>query len=706
MAAWIPTNLGGRLLLWLRSDMGVSLSNPTSVMQWNDQSGSGDSNRNLAQSTVRNQPILTVSDADYNGQPSITFIATATTPGETFLQMPGGWSVAPSSPYTVIVVGNGAGTSSQYQTFVGDATADNWYVATAYANREDIVSVGGTYVSPTDATPNPSILMNEFNDPNSTMRINSFVPEVTGQTAGASPLHQLCVGASGAGNAAFLNGKIAEILVISGILSPSDLTSALTYLSARYAIFVTGISPVPGVVDTQPPFSVTSPLLYPQNPTYQVKTGAGYAYTQTLAATRDVLVNRAQQATLNTMPGLGDPSALPYLAHDRNLVQGPAEPDANFVLRQSGAFQAWLEAGSSPSILGQLHPYFFGIQPGVAGVLPELAIVGGSYPTVTTWQTQYVGDAIGTDPTLFTALPANFNWDGGSQPWRSWLVVYAHLVPTSLSGTGATVTAATASACFTQPGQNVNGVWVPATSGTPVNSPWITIGGLTGIASGQVQQWITFTGFSHAANNGTFQIVTVVSSTSVVIANPLGVSTDSGGTWSISAYPFLAPGPVWGAPGYVYGQGEVVTPALDTGSNIGGVWQPSRQSTGGTSIAWGLASPCTALAAPLPTANVVASIRSILGNPQHGWKSAGSFFSKIVVTFGGGTGSLGSEYSPNSPVGGGNPGESILQPLASFAAEGQNVNGVWVPTGLLSNPYDAYCQGTGSWSSCSVENIS
>jgi hypothetical protein len=705
MAAWIPTDLGASLALWLRSDLGVSLSNPTSVMQWNDQSGSGDSNRNLVQSTVRNQPTLTVSDAEYNGQPSITFTsATTGSPAETFLQMAGAWSSAPTSPYTVIVVGNGAGTASQYQSLVGDATADNWYVATAYSNREDIVSVGGTYVSPTDATANPSILMNEFNDPNSTMRINSFVAEVTGQTAGASPLHQLCIGASGAGSAAFLNGKIVEILVVNRLLIPSELTSLLTYLSARYAIFVTGITPALGVVDTQPMFATISPMLYPKNPTFQ--TGYGLAYTQALASTRDTLINRAQQATLISLPGLGDPSQLPYLAHDRGLVQGPAEPNANFVLRLSNAFQSWLEAGSNPSILGQLHAYFFGMQPSVSGVLPELAIVGGSYPTVTTWQTQYIGDPIGTDPTLFTALPANFNWDGGSQPWRSWLVVYAHLAATALSGTGATVTAATASACFTQPGQNVSGVWVPATSGTPVNSPWITIGGLSGISSSNLQQWITFTGFSNAANNGTFQIVIIVSASSVVIANPNGVSTDSGGVWSIAMYPFLAPGPVWGASGYVFGQGEVVTPAIDTGSNVGGVWQPSRQNTGGTSIAWGLASPCTALSAPLPTPAVISSIRSILGNPQKGWKSAGSYFNKIVVCFGGSTGAPGSEYSPNSSIGGGNPGLSISQPTGMFSGQGQNEAGVWVPVGLLSSQYDAYCQGSGTCNNCSVENIS
>ena len=413
-------------------------------------------------------------------------------------------------------------------------------------------------------------------------------------------------------------------------------------------------------------------------------TGNAERYMYTLEYCRDLLVEKMNQAIQIRLPGQGDASQLPYLANDRLLVQGPAEPDANFVIRLREAFVTWGLAGSARSVLLNLQAYMQGLQPGVAPTLPLLTIVGGS-ATVSRWNQLYQGDALGALPTLTTKSPANFDWDNIDQPWRSWLILPMALVATG-TGSSASTSSATAGS-FASPGQNVAGVWIPATSGTPVNAPFITITGLSGVVPENVGSWLTFMGSSNPGNNGTFPIVEFLSPTSVVIANPNGVANDTGPlTWSVGSYPFIGPGRPYGSPGVVYGQGELSTPPIDTGENFGGVWQPSSSSVEGLGalLAWGLdVGP-----------DEIISIRDLVKT----WKGGSTYYPNIIIAFEAGTGAAGSAYSPNSAEGAGNPD-------GSFGSVGENVNGVWVPTRLISSEFDAYCQGTGVYQACSVENI-
>jgi hypothetical protein len=454
---------------------------------------------------------------------------------------------------------------------------------------------------------------------------------------------------------------------------------------------MTWLYPLPALPDTFQ-FRTSFPEL-PVPP--WLRTGNGYAYMFTLEACRDLLCRKAFEAMTIRLPGVGDYSNLPYLAFDRNLQQGPAEPNASFAARLTGAIGAWGESGSAESVLWQLQAYMTDLQPGVDPALPLLTIVSNPTNVVplqrrVTWTQLYHGDAQGAPVTLTTVKPQNFSWDGNNKAtWRRWLILPMALVPVpGLSGSAGKSGAAASSACFTAPGQNVGGVWVPATSGTPVNSPWLTVFGLSGLTAAQVGQWIAISGGA-PGNNGTFPIVSVTNSTTCVIANPNGVAHDLGPfTWSIGQYPFIGPGPAWGAPGYVFGQGELVTPPTDTGANIGGVWQPTPSEAGLTaqpSISWGL--NCSSL--------VIVSMRAIVKL----WKSAGSYYPHIVVAFDAGDGSSGSAYSPNSDEGSGNPD-------GSFGSVGEDVNGVWVPTRLITSTWDCYCQGTGVAQNCSVENRS
>lgn len=396
-------------------------------------------------------------------------------------------------------------------------------------------------------------------------------------------------------------------------------------------------------------------------------------YMYSIEFCRDVLLDKMDQAIRIRMPGQGDLSQLPYLANDRAIVQGPAETDAAFIIRLQTAIHDWHLSGSRRSILQQLQAYASNLQPGVSSTLPEMAIVGGSYSTVSTWDTIYNGDSIGAVPTHSMQMPSVWNWDGKSYTWRAWLILYMHIV-TVLSGTGASTTTAAPGSLL---GQNVNGVWVPGTSGTAVNNPWLTITGLSGLTSANAGQWLTLSGSTHAGNNGTFFIASVSSATTCVIANPNGVASDTGPlTWSIGEYPWIGPGPAWGSPGYVFGQGQAAFPPIDTGSLSGGVWKPSVSEIGfAPSFSWGLD----------VSSLVITSIRNILKSR----KSAATYYPNFIVVFGAG------EYLPSG-----------TNPTGQFGSFGSNVNGVWTATPrTINSPYDCHTQGTGIAQQCTVENV-
>jgi hypothetical protein len=428
-----------------------------------------------------------------------------------------------------------------------------------------------------------------------------------------------------------------------------------------------------------------------------LRSGNGEKYMYTLELCRDLLLEKAYQAMTIRLPGVGDASNLPYLAFDRNLTQGVGETNAAFILRLIGAFAAWAKAGSALSILGQLQAYLTNLQPGVPAAYPLATIVNAgnrAFPTShTTWNQLYIGSAPGAPPVLTTVRPSNFDWSSSAGTWWNWLVLPMALVPVAgLVGSSANVASVSSTgASFTEDtcGHEVGGVWVPTTSGTPVSAPWITLTGLAGLTSAQVGQWITLDNASDRGNAGTFQIVSVSSASSCVIANPVGVAGDTGLTWTIGAYPFIGPGPAWGAPGYVFGQGQQSPPAVSEetcGVEVGGVWSPALTlSAGGIpSIAWGLN----------VRSQIIVSMRSIV----KAWKSSGTYYDQIVIAFDGGDGTAGSAYSPNSATGAGNPD-------GTFGDVGQEVASVWVPTRLISSPWDCYCQGTGTASNCTIFNL-
>lgn len=417
-----------------------------------------------------------------------------------------------------------------------------------------------------------------------------------------------------------------------------------------------------------------------------LSTGNAERYLYTLELMRDFLCEKANEAIKIRMPGQGDESQLPFLAHDRQLVQGPNEPPVSFAARLTQAFQTWSEAGSAIAALGQLQAYAQGFQFGAnrqfAIVSNQRTLQDGAH--VNTWWIQKVSDPVGK-PALLSTVPANYNWDGNlAETWRCWLVIYQWTVDLLSGASAATSSAGGGSFVEDDWGQIVAGVWVAQTSGTPLNAPFITVTGLLGLSGvANVGDTLTLSGSGNASNNGTWQIVQIVSDTSCVIANPLGVAPDAGPmAWTIRRYPWMPPALAWGSPGQVWGQGETILPPEDTGSNVNGTWRPTTQPGAGATptYAWGVrASSLT-----------IQSIRSILS----AWKSAGTYYPNIIIAYDGQSGA----YDRMSTPGSGNPD-------GTFGDLGELIAGVWTASRLISSPWDAYCQGTGQALACSVENV-
>jgi len=185
-----------------------------------------------------------------------------------------------------------------------------------------------------------------------------------------------------------------------------------------------------------------------------------------------------------------------------------------------------------------------------------------------------------------------------------------------------------------------------------------TISGITGVTTSSVGQFVVVSGAASSANNGTFQIAQYLSPTAVLIANSKAVTPDANNgsiSWTIGSYPAIGPAPAWGTPGLTWG-----------------------------SWTWGVS----------VSSAYIAGLRSLVRL----WKTANSFFPWIILSFAGGDGTTGKEFSPNSSQGAGNPD-------GTWGTWAKTVSGVAVPardSGVGVSKFDAFCDGTAIYQQCFV----
>ena len=230
-----PTNIP-ELQLWLRADLGVTF-NGGNVSGWYNQSGVVDTNRDMVQVTSANQPIFNSANSSYNNQPTLDF----TQSSSQFLNSVGNWSPDLAPSYTVIMVGNDAGTSgsNQYCWFSPNSSPGPFFYLgeTGYGySIQNGISYTFTNIYSAGA---PSFVMIEFNSSGTdTFRLNADTIPATGTFS----LTNNNIGTNGftlgLATGVYLTGSIAEIMVYNGILSTSNRGLIEDYITSRYGIAI------------------------------------------------------------------------------------------------------------------------------------------------------------------------------------------------------------------------------------------------------------------------------------------------------------------------------------------------------------------------------------------------------------------------------------------------------------------------------------
>ncbi len=236
-ATFAPPLIAG-CVAWYRADLGIVLSPGTAtILNWNDQSGTNDANKNL---TAGVSPTLNVGDANYMGQTTVSFVRAS----GTYLTS-GTWTSALAQPDTWIVVGH---TTSASQNEIAiesnDGASHGQNVMRTSANELQISATTAltTSTSGTSLWNAPSVLLAEFQGTLSKLYFNNFTtPLVTvGGPGGNASQPSLTIGSSdkSIGLGSYWDGTMAEIIGYSGTLSSTAKAQLRQYLRGRYGIAI------------------------------------------------------------------------------------------------------------------------------------------------------------------------------------------------------------------------------------------------------------------------------------------------------------------------------------------------------------------------------------------------------------------------------------------------------------------------------------
>lgn len=159
-----------------------------------------------------------------------------------------------------------------------------------------------------------------------------------------------------------------------------------------------------------------------------LSTGNGERYMYNIGLSSDAVLEKMNQAMRARLPGVGTPSALPYIGLDRVLTQGPAESNESFALRLKRAFPTWQLAGNRHAVLEQALVYVDNYQdPATVTQVPRGVIVGNTAVTGVdgaSWDWYYNTSDIQEPTNHQRVYPNNWNWDNTIQWWRAWLILF------------------------------------------------------------------------------------------------------------------------------------------------------------------------------------------------------------------------------------------------------------------------------------------
>lgn len=121
-----------------------------------------------------------------------------------------------------------------------------------------------------------------------------------------------------------------------------------------------------------------------------------YSVLWTVALAGDGLREIAWEGQLAAYPGVGTPTALPYIGASRGLVQGPGESNAAFAIRCQNWKAEVALMGSSRGLVAQIQDYLCGAGSLGAGVYPVVAFIDRAGHVVTAHADQSITETTTT----------------------------------------------------------------------------------------------------------------------------------------------------------------------------------------------------------------------------------------------------------------------------------------------------------------------
>jgi len=224
-AVWNPTNISG-CVLWLRSDLGITMDGSNRVSVWPDQSGVG---HDAVQSTDAKKPVWT--DNVKNGHPVLTFDG-----ADDWMSL-SGWTHA-ASDYTFFFVHHGALRSSRWfmdipagrLIIVPASRGAGWgayYTDTEFWQGDGRLGVVGEYYYTTYRFESPSNVDWFRNGVEQESNLSYTKRAIGGN---------IILGAHSNMGSNFFCGNMLEVAVFNSALSPGNMALLNAYASTRYAI--------------------------------------------------------------------------------------------------------------------------------------------------------------------------------------------------------------------------------------------------------------------------------------------------------------------------------------------------------------------------------------------------------------------------------------------------------------------------------------
>jgi hypothetical protein len=236
---FVPTDLGG-CALWLRADLGTTLvasGGNQFVQQWNDQSASGDANKNLSQATLANQPQFNAANAGFNLAPTLTLSSASST-----TMSSGTWAVELVQPSTWIVASSNRNLTTTRTLITGNTFSVLQGVDYDPSIPAVNLRVPSTSLEDDLSWTGSAALLGEWNGASSQCFFNNFSSSSAGAdlTDASGNQNSMTLGSypSGAGGANW-DGDVAEIIAYNRVLLRSEKMRLRSYLNGRYALGIT-----------------------------------------------------------------------------------------------------------------------------------------------------------------------------------------------------------------------------------------------------------------------------------------------------------------------------------------------------------------------------------------------------------------------------------------------------------------------------------